>query len=489
MSQTESTADYSALLKRCDELIRAGKFSSVTALLSGLTLAQVPRTHRQSLAKVCRRAGLISMGLRLLHPVIHSDKPLLDPATAGEICEYAVLLSRIGSISEALELLSKVSPVEAPEALLYQGFCHISMWEYKTANGYLEQYLAQPLEPYAKLVSSVNLASGYLMTKQFDAAETLLNSCIETATSLNSQRLVGNCLELRGRMQILRGDFAKARLDLDRASGIFGQAQSYDQLLIAKWHALMAATEHGSASPLLEFRKEAFQRQHWESVRDADLFSLKIEFDSARFDYLYYGTPLAAYRARIGEEVAHTPNPEFIFGESTGRCVDLATGELDGGEALQGGRMVHKVIGALIRDFYVPRNIGSLFSELYPGEYFDIASSPLRVRQLLSRTRKWASENQVPLTIEQNKGSYRLSLGEGFGIRMSMAAAPLEPSQAQWSKLKNVFPIGREFKIQEACERLGCSKSGFHRLSAWAIENGSLLRTGEGKATRYRRAG
>jgi tetratricopeptide (TPR) repeat protein len=474
----EAESKYEQLISECDQLIKAGKISTVSNRISQLSLAQVPRAHRQALAKICRRAGLIGQGLRLLQPVIRNEKSKEIIATAGEKCEYSVLLSRNGSVQEAMNLLEGVDALDAPEVLTSLAYCHMARWEYSKAAEFLEKFLESGADPYSKLIARVNLAASYLATSKLLEADLLCTKTIDIAELAGATRLVGNCLEIRGQVHFRNGDFAKARLDLNRASEVFGGIQSYDQLFIIKWQAVMTALESKSPEPLLKFREEAVSRKHWESVRDADLFLLKVQFDQKLLDYLVFGTPLPAYRERILEMIGAPASPTFILGSATGPSLDLRIG--------QAGK-VHDMVKALLRDFYVPRNVGSLFSEIYPDEYFDINSSPLRVRQLMWRTRHWLGENKIPALIHQDEATYRLSLEGNFGVLLDLEQESVAPvlSSARWIQLKDHFAARTSFTAQEATESLGCSRATFNRLAEEVLLTGELQKTGIGKSTVY----
>lgn len=486
MSQGQTALHLDELLKNCDAHIKAGKINTVADLISNLNLARVPRLFRQPLAKVCRRAGLIHHGLRILQPVIRHEKQLQEPATPGEICEYAVLLSRNGSIAEALVLLRAVDSSRAPEALLYESYCHISSWDCEAAARLLESYLSSASDSYSKLIARVNLASCYLATKELASAEHLLDETIELAREAGALRLVGNAYELRGQMHIQLANFKKAKSDLNEALSVFGQSGSYDQLLIYKWQSIMASIEKTSVRPLLEFRNEALRREHWESVREADLFTLKIQFDQPLFDQLIFGTPMKAYRERIRNELRHDPSSFFIIGKNGSRSLDLSQGEVHGRGRLNPGMKIHQVIQALTRDLYVPQNIGTLFSELYPDEYFDIESSPVRIHQLLQRTRRWIKENEIPVEIAQSRGSYKLSVTGAFGILVPLSRESIDPNSIKWAQIKKHFANEISFRSEDVCRHFGLSRAGFHRLATWAIDAEELQRTGAGKATSYR---
>ena len=485
MSQNETDQKYQQLIRDCDQLIKSGKINQVIGIISDLIVSQVPRSARQGLAKCCRRTGLIATGLRLLHPIIRSHKILEEPVTANEVCEYSALLARNGSVYEALELLKTVDSKTAPEALLYLGQCHILNWDYAEAVEYFEKFLISTGDEYSKLIARVNLISGYIVLFRLEEATRTLGNTIELAKEAGATRLLANCFELWGQVYFWQNDFLNARLMLTKASEIFNNAQSLDQLLILKTESIMNALEENSVTPLVEFRKLAVQRKNWESVREADLFMLKVAPNQKQLDHLIFGTPRSAYRRRIEKLVGALPNENYTLGSDKGLQLNLQTGLVTGVENLPIGKKVHQVISTLNRDFYAPINLGTLFYELYPNEYFDIDSSPFRIRQAILRTRQWLQQNNIPALIQQRKGAYSFFINGEFGIKFQLNQQAVNPTEVRWQQLKEKVASGAQFTSEDICSKLGWSRTTFRRLADWACENQALKRSGVGKATTY----
>ena len=481
-SQTDLVAD-------CDALLKQGRVGDVAKLIGKTSLAKIPRQMIQPLAKICRRAGLIDQGIRLLHPLVRGANSLAEPASVAETSEYAVLLSRNGSVVEALELLSKVDPASYPEAALYRAFCHISSWEYAEAAQWLERFLVSEADEYSKIVARVNLGAAYLATDRLTEAGALLDETIRIGEASKAPRLVANSLEQKAHYWFRQGEYAKARADLARSETILGEG-GYDRILVEKWKAIMAAIETKSLAPLEEFRRLAVEAKHFESVREADLFSLLVARNQSVFDYLYFGTPFAGYRQWIRRHVDLEPSDAFVLGAAAPAVVmDLETGEVAGGKAgINSGKKVHQVFAALARDFYVPRNMGSLFHELYPNEHYDIDSSPGRVRQAIHRARKWLEASGSPANIEFVNGSYAFAIVGSFGLKVPLERGSLEANEARW-KLVLSQVKSTEFSAADVEKALSLGRTSVLQLMQWAIEGGRVERVGSEKQTRYRLTG
>ena len=485
MSRTEIDQKYQDLITECDLMIKSGKINQVINIISELVISQVPRSARHGLAKCCRRTGLIAIGLRLLHPIIRSHKILDEPVTANEVCEYSALLARNGSVHEALELLKNVDNSIAPEALLYQGQCHILKWEYSEATDYFKRFLNSKGDEYSKLITRVNLISGYIVLSKLNEATETLKETIELVQNVGATRLLANCYELWGQVYFWQNDFSNSRMMLKRASEIFNNAQSVDQLLILKTESIMKAIEENSVAPLTQFRKLAMQRKNWESVREADLFMLKVTSNQSQLDHLIFGTPHVEYRRRIENLVGAHPNQNYVLGNDQGSQINLQTGLVTGTGKLPLGKKIHQVIKTLTRDFYAPTNMGTLFFELYPEEYFDVDSSPFRIRQAILRTRQWLKQNNIPASIIQSQGAYRFLITGDFGIKLQLEQQAVNPTLTRWQQLKEKISPGVSFTSEQICNELGWSRTTFRRLADWACDQQELLRQGTGKATTY----
>jgi hypothetical protein len=152
---------------------------------------------------------------------------------------------------------------------------------------------------------------------------------------------------------------------------------------------------------------------------------------------------------------------------------------------LKPGRKIHQALSALTRDFYVPRNVGTLFAELYPDEYFNADSSPTRVRQIFKRTRRWFEDSGIPAAIAVQDGGYRLKITGAFALEVPFHNSPVSANEAMWSRLVARFK-NSSFSVRQATDHLQISASGFHRLIEWACQQELVDVSGLGKATRYR---
>ena len=475
---------WDQFLATCEEDLRAGRTDRVVKRLQSLNTAKIPRSFASPIASLCHRTEQISQGLRILGPIVLADRKLKS-ATPVEITEYSALLRRYGAVREALKKLKTVDPTVVPQSLLYQAFCHFNLWQYEEAITCLEKYLKLPLAPYALSVAKVNLLSALIVLKRSKEAFALADEEVRLNQEKGYTRLLANCLEMRAQIHADQGSLPQARESLEQAAGILAQGNLPDSSFVKKWLAILEARETKSVDPLVAFRQDALVHRHWEGVREADLYILKINFDAEAFDYLYCGTPHEGYRRRMAGEIGHECTREELFmGSGKGYSIDLETGEVVGLESLIAGGKFHRAISALLKDFYRPPNIGALFSDIFPDEFFDIHSSPLRVHQIMRRVRRWAEAAKAPLEVTGHKGLYSLKLGGGIQVRIPVERPVAAWEEAHLARLEKHFGNGR-FNPRAVREALGLSLDQAKRLTKWGVENGILSRHGSGPATSY----
>ena len=479
--------DAAFLIKNCDELLRAGRIHEVVRELKKVNTRQVESKWRLSLAKLCRRAGVVKLGLKILAPLVREAIAKLDyRGLEKEIAEYAILLQRNGVVSEAIKILQRLDMNKVPEANLYIAFCLVSRWEYSGSIPYLKAYIESQQEPYSKLIGEVNLAAAYVHTDDAERAESLLASIISKARENSYERLEANAYDLFANLKLKTGELELAENYLQAARKILRNERVHDQLFVQLSQCLIESIKDQSTASLEALKTEAHARFEWESVREAELSILKIKLDEKRLNYLFAGTPHAAYRDRILKElnVKYTPPLTHYLGTHEGPQLDLVTGELN---EIALSPAVVKMLSALLRDFYCPRTVGALFSEVYPGEHFDIFTSPNRVHQLVLRTRKVLAEHNFPLQIDQAGETYRPQLvGSGGVLVKQISAESLTAAQLILERAKIVLPADTAFSNAEFGEAVGLKKSQVNCLLAECRREGLIRSIGKGRGIHYR---
>lgn len=473
------------LIDQCDQDLREGHGHLVAQRLQAMNWSSVAREFRLPLAAICRRAGLIVEGLKLLTPLTHADKnKWRSEATVAERAEYGALLMKHGSVREALRLLRDLPTEATAEVFMYRAFCHMARWDYAAAAQDLGLYLDTRPDEYAALVARVNLASSLIALSSLDEALELLNANIELASQKNYTRLLANSLELRAQVHLRARRWPNCHQDIDASNKILGLEKSADQLFIQKWKAVLEAFKTHSLDPLRPIRDEAKRRQHWESLRDLDRLSLQISFDDKIFRRLIFGTPYPAFREAVFRELNRPAPPSpFLQGEEGSPRLVLSSGEIHGLAVPSMNAQCLSVVTALLRDFYRPMRLTELFAELYPDNYFDIFSSPDRVRQVIRRSRMWLEENALPVEIEMTNGTYRLKTTGAFAFEVGLEREGTPDVFIQ--KLRQSFG-SQTFTAAEAGELLQISRQKFQRWFTKAEAAAQIEKHHAGASTKYK---
>lgn len=474
----------SSLAQRIEELevdVRSGRARQVARELAKINTKTTPRSLRLKLANLCRRVGLFHLGLRFLLPLVRSKA-----ATPSELAEYGMLLLRSDLMVEAWKTLSAVDSKAAPETLLFKAFHHFREWRDPDAIPLLESYLEASLEPYQRVVGQLNLAAAYVGSDRLDAGAELVRELTALTREKGFTRILGNCHELTAQIEIKRGRFGAARQAIEESAKELSMMGTSDELYMQKWKAVLIAKESGSIEALRTFRDEAAKRREWESVRDADRQSLRLAYDEELHLRLMFGTPQGRYREIIAAETGHhLRHSTLVLGR--GPCLDLETGEFDGRTLFKPGSQTHVLVSTLMKDFYRPSRLGTLFTELHGDNFFDVTSSPDRIYQVLRRARRLFESEGVPFEIRELNGDFSLIPTASASVSIPFEKSRPKATRLQVQRLVEAFGEA-QFDAPTAREKLSMSRSSFQRLVKEALEENLLIKIGDRNSTRYKSA-
>jgi len=484
------TTDYTALAARCEEWLRNGRADQVGHILNKLVVANIPRSKRGQLANFARRASLIPLGLRILTPIFFdADAGVPDVrATAEEWAEMGVLLHKSGSTSEALKALEHARRGRIPEASLYTAFCHFSRWETEKAIEPLLEYVnAEGLSDYQRAVGMVNLTAAYAQLKLPEPALLHLEPTLKLTREKGFQRLTANLLDVSAQLDILAQQFDQAVEKLKSADAILMQDGSVDRLYIQKLLALIHLIRNQDAEPMRQVRSAAARLQHWETIRSCDIHLLKHQGNQALFERLYFGSPFPSLRGELSRDysgIYHIP-ATYKMGQGAD-TLDIATGELNGKALFRTKRKLHDLCGVLFSDFYRPFRVGTLFAGVFPGDHYNILYGPDRIYHLMHRLRLEFAGAKAHITVEERNGFFRARAGRDCSILFHHGMNGKEASKlAPVLRLQNSFRH-QAFSSQQAREALSMPHASMARLLQKAVQDGLLIKEGNGVYTRYR---
>lgn len=488
---------WEELAKKLDEEIRQGRGRLVRKELTRLQKAKVPREATLAIGRLARRANLPDYALRLLSPVVRASRKSPVVATDEEKTEYAANLIKIGATDEALDLVKGVRAEKCPEALLIHSFGLFTQWNYETAIPLLSRYLSSAaLTDYQQLVGKVNLAAALVYERHHDAASCVLDEVLAITEKQGLRLLQGNALELAAQNAIFQRHWSRTETYLDRSQDLVQESEGPEEFFIRKWRAVLALSrEQGSRASLKELeavREEARRERKWESVRDCDRYAAIVTQETPRLFHLYFGTRHAAFRERVLKDFGIAVDLPRVYSWVVGPRgksrlkIDLLTGTISREQAtLKSGQVLHRLLVALASDFYQPIRIASIHASLYPNQYYNPYSSPLRVHQAIRRLRRWLEKARIPLEVEEIGGQYRISSSVSLAVEVPLSLRMEEPSDLKLEQIRDRWP-NDSFSSVEVGKMFRHSQRSVTRLLRRAVEGGDLVRVGGGCASRYR---
>lgn len=478
---------------RFEELIRIGDIQAVRNELAHTRVFDVERSDIVLLATYARRVGLAELTLKLLHPIVRPEFPLKAAATPLEVATFASGLARTGALKESEELLTGLLTTGLPEVYIYLSFTYLAQWEYAKAIPHLKKYiLVKSLSAYDITLAKINLAACYQFLDTHSKEKMrLLSEVTEAARNNNWKRLLSHIFELTAQAKLSSRDWPGARQALEQAY----HHTHGPSLLLDKWKVILELKENGLDEKvrlnLAEIRQRAEESADWETVRDCDFYLATEAQDKDLTARLYLGTCHSSYKRRlkkVAKDWIDLP-ATFIWKQGHApRIFDLTTGEEENGSAtLKAGQSLLRLLQFLASDFYRSFPIGTAFAHMYPGEYFNIDSSPARVRRSVERLRDWFQESKIPLEIENKNNSLRIRFTGDYGVRIShdVIRAPAKAFHRELLlRLKKQWPY-QAFSSQQAATVLEMSVDSAREILKAAHAAKKIKCSGRGRATRF----
>lgn len=501
-----SKVDIDQFLKEIDYLIQVGRGAKARAMLIDWRRRRNPVPHRYlaRFARNCRRVGCHNLSLRILSPYVAIKKGMSIKASPEIIKEYAASLIFLGVTAEGMSLISGVDESNCPEAALIKCFGLFSEWRYSDSIPVLElhQQLVEK-QDYAYRVGQLNLVSALVFTEEMDRAECELDDLMDHARAKSFTLLQGHALELLARIELERKNFEKSNEYLNEAERILSTSATKGLFFVKKWKAisgLVAAPESGKAKErVLELREHAEGIGHSETVRECDFFLATQLSDPSLLQKVYFGTPHLAYREKlVAKYCGPKPDldcylyplfPEPLHARGTAPVLEVFTGRIESDQGLVSLLGQNKdLLYALLRDLYKPASIGSIFSTIFADEFYNPDTSPVRVRQAVSRLRKVLIASNLPLRIEPAKSKFRIVATDSVLLRLQN-----DKSTAASDKLVLLLDFltkwgNADFSAKQVQKELRIPLRTVNRLLRWANDEGHIVKVNSGKYTRYRQA-
>ncbi len=497
----DKICEKAKLLKLLDDievLVRSGQINDAAKSIKGIKMKQVERSNFWRVANLAQRCGLPMFALRALYPLIYGEKSEIRAPSGKELLEYGFSLLMVGASGESKKIFNKIDSEKEKRVELYHAYACITEWNYSEAAQFLNTYIDGFSEekPYQLYVAYLNLALSQFYSGKVSKALETVTELIDLLDDSEHSFLKANSHELLGQILIEKENNLKAKKELLRAQNLLGNQNSVFNLFIRKSLAIILASEKGGAKASDEFKKirsEALKTQQWEIVRQIDFLTSKFSDDQVKFLNIYFSTPHENYRKYMLDQFSRSssiPETFHIHSPSNGTqeksmIFDLASGGLKGKKCVfEPGRVEHRLLSSLLKDLYKPRRIATLHSEIYPDEYFNPHSSPLKIHQAVRRARKKIKEHNLPLEISETDGSYSIQIKRGARVQVSSETGAKTSHDHRIIQLRMNFE-GDCFSAKDAAETLDLSL----RSATYVLKKEvgrSIRRVGSGPLIKYK---
>lgn len=484
-----STYPFDETLTQIETLIIQGLNTKASLRIKSIATSEVPIDRVSQFANLARRCGEFSIALKLLNPIIRSEKLLTHrKPTNSELCAYASTLVMIGATDEANKIFFTIDPNDLPDVLLFQSMGLIANWKYGSAIPVLRRFLSKvdPTE-YSFWIATTNLAAALVVRRQHREAHETISKLLEICKQRGYNLLLSNALVLAAQSKFDQNDFTGARQILLEASEV-GSISSLYKSLIQKWLVIIdlqkLKDKADAVEKALSFRQSSMSMGFWENVRDIDFHIAKSTRDTKLFYGVYHGSFFTSYKRKIKEEFnPQQPSPsEIQFSHDITKVNKIFN--LD--SFLQTNDTVSHFVKILLKDHYQPFRLGQLFNSLYPDEFYNPFSSPHRIEQVVYRLRKKIAAQDLGFSITSNSKALKIAPLPGISLEYSAKSIKkdtLKESPSWLDKLQKIF------SVNDVVLLTGCSKRSAQRSINQSIQENRVVKKGKGKATYYLRSG
>lgn len=483
-----------------EALLVKGDHAAVNKALRSLEIHSIPRSERLPLAQLSNRAKDPFTALKLLNSLLRPQGLNTDRPTDDEVAEYANSLHKIGAHQEASQLIMNLDTRKNPKLLKLKAYSCIYQWDYMSAIPLLKSYVHHLTDfCYDQLIGKVNLLAAFISAGDAVESQQLLEELKKTWDKfhLKSGSVLNiNLLELEAQIRFNQKNYELSRRVLKQALQLSKDSHSLYTLFIEKWlhivELFQSPNDRARLSELSHFRKKMKQKKQWNTLRECDLYQAIAMGDDIKISKVYLSTRNPFYKEKIkilaGNSWAlkapipfHEQSPEQSQGVSP---FNHPPEQIFA--SLVGQARLLKLLQILVSDLYHPFHLGSLFSHLFPDEYFDPFHSPNRVHQLIRRLRNEIEMNQWDLQVIHDQGSYQLQVGKNFPL---VLVNNTHLASGKYEILLNQLEASTSrgnISARDAEKLLNCDRSKAIRVLNLGVKEERLIKQGKGKNTTYR---
>jgi hypothetical protein len=446
-------------IEMIDRLIKEARWKEASLAFRPLENRKFPRELLLELSHLARRLSKPLQILKWLHPFVRPEQINIAPATDSEVSLYSIGLSRIGAYREARSLLMGL-PQNSAEVQL--GLIQLNgfQWRYPEMIRPLKRYmkLVDP-QSYPYHIAELNLLTALLYVEKWDELEERAAQLFQTAQQKNYTLLKANALEIYAQSKIHQRDLSKALALLNEAGALLKDSGSRYDVFVKKWKMIIEilSSDKDLRSEIKSLQDQAQKEGGSETVRELDLYYAVARRDEALFHKVYHGTKFPAYRKKIqqryGKTVPPRINQNFHF-EADSRQSDFSEFQPD---ALGLSSSSLKMLSIILSDFYRPVQLGEVFRDLYPLEYFNPNTSKDRLYKTFSRLKQELQSRSAPIEIAWRGSQIAWRAKENFQLLRGRSTSPNFLQNQTDTGLQERFTVHDFIKTQglsrRTCER------------------------------------
>lgn len=486
-------------LASLDEKIKSGQLNQVKRELDLISKQKnIARKYIIKIANLARRVGYQRLSVKLLEHIVRPNKTQVYNATSEELIEYAISTMRLGSATEALNILLKIDRQKYPDVSLYISFCYFTRWNYKEAIPLLESYIkVQSLSAYQVIVGKINLASAYINSRDFKNAKKTLEDILKNADPEKNKLIIGNAHELYAEYYINQKKVSEASQHIANAYQILHKVHYRYEVYNKKWLAILklisTRSQAAGIKELTQVRSLAYEKKLYEVIRECDFYESYFTNNKKILTKLYFGTPHPHFRERIKELLGKDEDfDSFYVWNSLEKNVSLKSTfdvhngvDLRTGKSIKSGSLLHKLLQALCSDLYKPLSTQELFSIIFPTEHFNFVYSTRKIHDLVFRLRNWFSENQIPLSVNSTgRGEFRIQSIGNYGIKIAPFHQLTDSKDYFLSQLKQKIK-SKYFSCKDVIDIMGLSRASTKRYLNRSVKSQQLIAVGKGRSAKY----
>jgi hypothetical protein len=316
--------------------------------------------------------------------------------------------------------------------------------------------------------------------------------------------LYGNTLELLAQIRIFQNRHTEADQILKLAQVKLSSSPAQYSFYVKKWTVINRWLENHrdkqAAKNLAELRKSSFAMGLWETCRDCDYYEALKTRDPFLIRRLNFGTQLSGFRRRMNTEFGAVKEKIFLWNPAdktfSERDKDFRKNYFvlnpDGiGQGQDNNKSqdvlpvtLRRCFFALTKDFYRPISLGELFSQVYPGEYFNPFSSIKRLEITIRRLRKFFESQNIPLAVQVKNKTFRLVSTGDCVLEIQQQRQPKQQGTMLLDLLKGGI-TQKDFDLAAVKNVLDVSTSTAQRLLRLGVQQKRIGKAGYGRSRRF----